>query len=228
METFLQDDLSDFLEKQHTCPALAHLLLDSLHYKLYGWKMTFKNRHGIHDPQFLSLFNAQTTLGWPQLFQGRLVSDWGHLQEAFLHANNDTLNLDRRYFTGAIWTRMLISLLWVGMRAQWDHRNLDRHGATKTANHAIRHQRLLNSITAMYHEAPLMLAADTAILPASPIRLTKKHPTGIELWLKRTRAIVNRSKQDSASEISRPHGRLHHFFRHRRLKKTPRPIAESS
>jgi hypothetical protein len=152
------------------------------------------------------------------------VSDWGHLQEAFLHANNDTLKLDRRYFTGAIWTRKLISLLWVGMQEQWDHHNLDRHGATKTANHAIRHQRLLNYITAMYHEAPLMLAANKAILPASPIRLTKKHPTGIELWLKRTRAIVNCSKQEAASEVER----LHHFFRHRHLKKTPSPEAESS
>jgi hypothetical protein len=138
------------------------------------------------------------------------------------------LKLDRRYCTGAIWTRKLISLLWVGMREQWDHRNLDRHGATKMANHAIRHQRLMTSITAMYTEAPLMLAADKAILPISPTRLTQKHPTGIELWLKRTRAFVNRSMQDATAEISRTHERLHHFFRHRCLKKTPTPLAESS
>ena len=45
---------------------------------------------------------AQTNIGWSQIFQGRLVTNWAILQEDFLETNNATLKLDRRYSTGAI------------------------------------------------------------------------------------------------------------------------------
>jgi hypothetical protein len=220
MDTFLDVDLEDFLQANHTCPALAHILLDSLHCEIRGTHPAFQRQHGVHDPAFSDLLQAQTKLGWSQLFQGRLVENWSHLQERFLADNNDDLELVRRYFTGNIWARKLISLLWLAIRAQWNLRNTDRHGRTTEANHAIRHKRLLTSIQTMYKDAPLMLAADHTILPPSPTK-HKQHPTSLERWLKCTQAIVERSKTDATMAIQRTHERLHHFFRHRCLKKSP-------
>jgi hypothetical protein len=81
----------------------------------------------IFEPAFSDLIQAQANLGWSQIFQGRLALNWSRLQDEFLDANNGKLKLDRRYFTGVIWARKLISLLWTSMRTQWDLRNANRH-----------------------------------------------------------------------------------------------------
>jgi hypothetical protein len=124
------------------------------------------------------------------------------LQERFLETNNAELKLDHRYYTGAIWVRKVISLLWVAMPNQWDLRNADRHGPTKAANHAIRHNRLLQAITTMYTEKPHMLAADRDVLAKSIDCKTGQHPArGLERWLKQTQQLVARSKADATAGI---------------------------
>ena len=120
------------------------LSLISFSTPVYGRTPTFQHQHGGANPRFKALIQAQTNnIGWSQIFQGpRLVSNWA-------------IKLDRRCWTGAIWARKLVPLLWLrAMRTQRDfRRNADRHGCTKAANHAIRHARLLTSITALHTDA---------------------------------------------------------------------------
>jgi hypothetical protein len=138
------DELGGFLQDNHMCPELAHILVDSLHCEKCGRHPAFRRRHGFYDPEFSALIQAQANLCWSQLFQGRLAHHWSRLQDKFLKTNKDELELDRRYFTGDIWAwRKLVSLIWFAMRMQWDFRNADRHGHTKEANHVIRQERLL-------------------------------------------------------------------------------------
>ena len=117
--------------------------------------------------------------------------------------------------------RKFISLLWLAIRAQWDLRHADRHGRTKAANHAIRHARLLTSITALHNDSPLMLAGDRRAILAAPIPANNsRDPTRLELWAKRTCTIVNGSKADATVAIQRTHERLTSHFRYRWKKKT--------
>jgi hypothetical protein len=102
--------------------------------------------------------------------------------------------------------------LWGIMRAQWDHRNADRHGRTKEANHEIRHAQLLHQLTEQYAEAPAMLAADRNLL-AEPIKAKqKKIPAALELWMKRVRPIVKLSRHDATEAIKRTHKQITQFF----------------
>jgi hypothetical protein len=141
------------------------------------------------------------------------LKEWGQLQEDFIENNNDTLKLDRRYYSSAIWARKLISILWKIMRAQWDYRNADRHGRTKDANHQIRCERLLQAITTQYAEAPNILAADRAIFDQPIGKKLLQHPNRLDLWLNRIKPIVKISKQD-AEEVSRgTNSRLTQYFR---------------
>jgi hypothetical protein len=221
-EGFLQVTLPTFLEDNHTCPQLAHTLIDAIASDLHDSKFpTFRNRQGANENKFRALHQTQAYVGWSQLFQGRLVQDWSRLQEEFLATNIETLKLDRRYYTGALWTRKLISLLWVTMRAQWDSRNADRHGHghTTAENHAIRHARLRQEITAQYHDAPTMLAADRALFEEPIEQKLKQHPNRLALWLKRTKPIVQISKADATAAIHRTTDRLTKFFRIKRKKK---------
>jgi hypothetical protein len=219
MDTFLQVDLWGFLQDNYTCPELGHILMTTLHCEVSGGVPTFQRRHGVDNPKFSSLLQSQTNVGWSQIFQGRLAQNWSRLQDECLVNNNDEFKLDHRYWTGEIWTRKLISLLWFTMRAQWDLRNADRHGRTKAANHAIQHAWVLKSITDLHLIAPHMLAADRDIL-AEPLQdKLQQHPSRLELWLTHTRAIINHSKADATAMLHRTHERLTHYFQYRRKKK---------
>jgi hypothetical protein len=118
-------------------------------------------------------------------------------------ASAHEFKLDRRCWTGAIWARKLISLLWLAIRAQWDLRNADRHGRTKAAHHAIRRKRLITAITALHQDAPLMSATDRDALDAEPIPVeTAQIPAQLELWVHRTRTLATRSKADATDSVN--------------------------
>jgi hypothetical protein len=138
-DEFLRTKLQYFLQKHHTCPELAHTLLDPLFCDLQDARYAnFRNKHGANDPCFRKLHLTQAFVGWSQLFQGRFVQDWSRLQDTFLDDNNAELKLDQGYYYyGDLWLQKLISLLWTTMQVQWDHRNADRHGHNTEGNQAI-------------------------------------------------------------------------------------------
>jgi hypothetical protein len=205
-----------FLQDNSTCPQLANTSIDTLYCHLHDARYpAFQNRHGSNEPQFRKLHQLQAFVGWSHIFQGRLVHEWGNLQEAFLVTNNAELKLNRRHYTGAIWARKLISLLWRTIRAQWDHRNADRHGRTKEENHTIRHDRLIGQITEQYAAALCMLAADQMLLDEPVAMKLKKTPGRFELWLKRTQPTIRLSTQAVTAAISRTHKRIMQFFHKR-------------
>jgi hypothetical protein len=173
-DIFLNETPCNFLEVNHTSPVLAYTLLEALYCDLHESPYPqFRNRHGANDPKYRKLHQRQAYVGWAQLFQGQLVKDWSELQQEFLDNHNAELKLDRQYYSGTIWARKLVNLLWGIMRAQWDHINADRHGRAKEANYEIRHARLLHQLTEQYAEAPVMLATDRDLL-AVPIKAKQR------------------------------------------------------
>jgi hypothetical protein len=215
-EDFLRGTLTNFLQDNRTCPQLANTLIDTLYCDLHdGRYPVFRNRHGANEPKFRKLHQLQAFVGWAQMFQGRLVKEWGILQEEFLEEHNGELKLDRRYYTGDIWVRKLIYLLWRTIRTQWDLRNGNRHGLTTEENHAIRHKRLVGQLTEQYAQAPCMLAADRVLLDEPLGQKLRKSPGSLELWLKRTRPTIRISTQAVTEVISRTHKRITQFFQQR-------------
>jgi hypothetical protein len=156
--------------------------------------------------------SAQAFVGWSQLFQGRLVHDWSRLQEAFLANMPPALQPDRKFYTGAIWTRKLISLLWVIMRAQWDHRNADRHGRTKEEQHAIKHARLMAQVEEQYAQGTSMLADDRDIIAEPITKKSDRSPAPLQLWLDRNIPIVKLSTKAATAAIVNTHEKLTSFF----------------
>jgi hypothetical protein len=73
-----------------------------------------------------------------------------------------------------------------------------------------------------------LLAANHHILTEPTPCMVNHHLTDLELWLKYSQAIVTGSKTDATAKLHRTQhergARLTHFFRYRRLKKTPEPL----
>jgi hypothetical protein len=146
----------------------------------------FKNRHGANNPKYHKLHQEQAYIGWAQLFQGRLVSEWSTLQEEFLEKNSTELELDRRHYTGAIWARKLVNTLWTIIRAQWDSRNADKHGRNPEESHSIRRERLVQQVPTRYQLAPLMKATDRNLVEEPIEQKMQKSLGSIALWLQHT------------------------------------------
>jgi hypothetical protein len=130
MEYFLNVTLMNFFDKTRTCPELRWCLTSILSSQIRGTEPKFGTKHGRHNLDFHDLMVAQHAIGWEQLFQGRFDNRWSRLQEDHLNQNGE-LKLDSKYFSGNIWLRKLIALLWTTVRTCWDHRNDSCHGTNK-------------------------------------------------------------------------------------------------
>jgi hypothetical protein len=139
-----------------------------------------------------------------------LVKEWGQLQEAFLARHHSTVRLDRRCCSGGICTRKLVS------RAQWDHRNADRHGRTKKESESIRHARLMGQVINLCDQGPTMLAADRDVIAEPILANAGQSPASLALWLERTTNVVKLSAKEATATIARTHQRIHSFFRSKR------------
>jgi hypothetical protein len=59
-DTFRGETLGTFLEESHTCPQLAHSLLEAIYCNLEDSRYpAFKNRHGAYEPKFPKLHQLQ-------------------------------------------------------------------------------------------------------------------------------------------------------------------------
>jgi hypothetical protein len=203
----LFNQIRKFHEEEHTSPALQDTLFEALNFEIFEKPPAFSHHHD--NEAVTRLRQEQTMLGWGQLFRGRFSCKWAAIQQSFLL----TLAVDRRYFTGDLWVRKLINLLWKFNRTLWDARNLDRHGHTPLQNQAIRRDRLQASVHALYDSSPLMLAADRDIfaLPAED-RLREHKPARIAKWIHEARPIVATSIKDATKKIKRTFRSVADFF----------------
>jgi hypothetical protein len=203
----LFNDLQKFHETEHSAPALQDTLFKALKNEIFGWPPGFFNHHD--DPDITRLRQEPTMLGWGQLFRGRLSCKWAHLQQAFLL----TIIVNIRYFTGDLWARKLINLLWRFNCLIWDACNVDRHGRIPLQNQAIQCDHLQAYVRVLYDSSPLMLVADRDIFFLTvEDRLTAHHPARIELWISRDKPIVAISIRDASMTIKHTFQSIDSFF----------------
>jgi hypothetical protein len=70
------------------------------------------------------LIDEQSSLGWRQLFQGRMTSEWARLQDQHLKQLKVTANCH----TGTLWTTNIITTIWKEFFTMWNARNTAIHG----------------------------------------------------------------------------------------------------
>jgi hypothetical protein len=140
------------------------------------------------------------------------VSEWSKLQEEFLEENSAEMAVDRRHYTGAMWARKLVNILWTIIRAQWDSRNADRHGRTPEESQSIRRDRLVQQVTTQYQLAPLMKATDRTLMEEPIEQKMRKSLGSIALWLQHKRPTIRLSTDAATQAISRTHARITKYF----------------
>lgn len=77
--------LSDACTTNHTYELLKILLMEAVRQWLYPGQQTHNTPHWEHyAPELRPLIEAQTRIGWRQLFNGRFSHQWAYIQHTFV------------------------------------------------------------------------------------------------------------------------------------------------
>lgn len=187
----------DFLQSYHTESDLYALLMHGLLAPTYQ-SFTVEAPPYPNDigNQHRALYDDQSRIGWSQLFHGRFSQQWAIAYDAHI----STLQVDRRIYTGQIWVRKIITLIWEALHLTWKDRNADLHRHKAPAPLRPKRIQLLAEIQALYDEQPYMLSCDRSIFDI-PMSTRKHHSTnGLKHFLALAKPIVTLSKAD-ATEV---------------------------
>jgi hypothetical protein len=75
---------------------------------LEAWFTDTPANFSTYPPQYSHLIQQQMQIGWRQLFNGRLSTEWSRLQDEHLHQQG----LHNKKTTGLLWTTMILSKIW--------------------------------------------------------------------------------------------------------------------
>jgi hypothetical protein len=132
----------------HTDPGLAQVLVQGIAQWLKG---TDKLSPDDFPPKYRRLIMHQNGIGWRQLFNGRMCTEWARIQDDFIHIdslrraekerhmNTQPQRQKPRYRNGTQWTSEVISVLWSQWYKVWVQRNAAIHGHDQ-ASRALKQQ----------------------------------------------------------------------------------------
>jgi hypothetical protein len=107
-------------ENHLTRPYLVDILLNGIDAWIHETPFDKQTYPAIYH----RLIEEQSSLGWRQIFQGRLTSEWARLQDQHLRQINVTANCH----TGLLWTTNIITTVWKEFFTMWTARNTAIHG----------------------------------------------------------------------------------------------------
>lgn len=111
--------LREKLDELDTPFDLQELFMEGIKHYLYGTPAPTPQA-----PHLQEIAEAQDTVGWDQLFKGRLVLQWQQRQQQHMIQSN--LITDKR--NGQTWSTQVVATVFGQWWKLWDLRNSDRHG----------------------------------------------------------------------------------------------------
>jgi hypothetical protein len=162
---------------------------------------------------YQKLIKEQTALGWRQLFQGRLTTEWARLQDRHLH----DIKAHSNFKTGTLWTTNIITTLWKAFFTMWEARNAVVHGADSSSRQKSRRDRAAISLRHLHAKRNEVLATDQGLfLTDSPEALdhwVETHSaTYIENWLQIWKPVILDSAKAAHAFAIRSVRPLYEYF----------------
>jgi hypothetical protein len=109
-----------------------------------------------YPTQYSHLIWQQTQIGWRQLFNRRLSTEWSRLQDKYLHQQG----LHNKKTTGLLWATTILSKIWEEWTSIWNIQNQVIHGHDQTSRLNIQRLEAETELRAIYDECKLLLPAD--------------------------------------------------------------------
>jgi hypothetical protein len=123
---------------------------------LEAWLTNTPADFSQYPTQYSHLIRQQTQIGWRQLFNGRLSTEWSRLQDEYLYQQG----LHNKKTTGLLWATTILSKIWEEWTSIWNIRNQVIHGHDQTSRLNIQRLEAETELRAIYDERELLLPAD--------------------------------------------------------------------
>jgi len=157
--------------EQNACERALKSILDYFETRSYladiliaGITAWFDGRQDLDSTIFPSSYHRliiqQNSIGWRQLFNGRLSLEWSRLQGDYLF----TSRLATRSRTGKLWTTTVITCLWKQWQEVWTLRNEAVHGHDETTRRLILRKKAEWQVRQIYDNRDLYLPNDRDVL----------------------------------------------------------------
>ena len=175
--------LTDVCTTHHTYRPLQDLLLEAVRQWLYPEPLLHNTlpQGGNYPMELRSLIDAQTRIGWRQLFNGRFCQQWADIQNTHLY--NIRHHLTTKNNSGQKWQVAIITVLWEEWHSLWVMRNEDVHGKDEASRALAEKREVTRKLASIYDQRNHMEPSAQALL-FPDIRTHLQQPSWvIQTWL---------------------------------------------
>jgi hypothetical protein len=154
-----------------TLPFLIDILINGLD----AWFTDTPLDKTRYPQKYHALIDNQASMGWRQIFQGRMCREWSRLQDRHLidqQARNHTSS-------GLLWTTSIITTVWTSYFEMWDKRNKAVHGEDHKTRQIARRRKLAIELRHLHSQRDQALYTDHDIFIGDT-------PEDLEHYLDRT------------------------------------------
>jgi hypothetical protein len=139
-------------DKLNTRPYLQEILITALE----AWFDHEPANFTRFPPLYFTLIHQQTQIGWRQLFNGRISTEWSRLQDDYLLDQG----LRNKKTTGQIWATQILISIWEGWTQVWTIRNEVIHGHDQASRQRLQRLEVESDIRAIYNKGNHLLPED--------------------------------------------------------------------
>jgi len=150
----------------HSRLALVDVLLDGLS----CWFQHEQLDCTKYPDSLHKLIKDQNSIGWNQLFRGRMVREWASLQQQSLWDNG----FQQKSLSGRSWVATVVTTIWTRFFELWNARNTIVHGVDINDHTAIQKSRLLEEIKDLHSRRESFHRSDLPFLIAQTDDETQK------------------------------------------------------
>jgi ribonuclease HI len=190
----VQQELYLFISKQQhssEMPEMAQLL---------EWALTncsqqrkWKIAPELYAPSLQNAIKDQNTIGWDQIFYGRISKEFGLAQEIHYRWRK----LPEATHNGQRWSKALIYNIWKTALALWNNRNNAKHDKEMQSNEATAHAQLIIRAQLCYEQSHILTATDRNQLFHKPLEERIREDTKyLTAWVEGAERIIRLNKQE--------------------------------
>jgi hypothetical protein len=145
-----------------------------------------------YPAEYQGLIREQNTIGWVQIFQGRLSTSWQRIQQYHYSGLKPIKGRD-----GASWSRNIISFIFAEWVLLWESRNNSVHGDDTTSRAQAKHNQAIRELETVYSYRDQVLQRDRSFYFAT-LDLHREQPTkSIRQWLNTYRDLLIHSLKEA-------------------------------
>jgi hypothetical protein len=175
-------------QDNRTDPVLADILVQGLTH----WLSATEFDPTPFPEQYQTLLAEQHVIGWKQMFQGRVTTQWASLQQQYLSGQRYIKGQD-----GANWIKIILSHIFTEWNTLWDCRNKERHGEDKAGRTRSLKDQAIRELEVLYTLRPTVLHRDRALF-YDDLQIHKDKPTHIiRQWINTYKPLLLKSAKDA-------------------------------